>query len=185
MTMGVKRRSLIGLSVGALLRAWCPQQTREAVLPHADRVTHGDRVMSTLYGEERVGTATDVDDLQKQLAEIGYSVNTLAALKRNPETGETDDASLRLVDDENPRWQWHVHLFKTGEKTDIYIHYEVRPDPVPIAGESWEDVTDRLDVHYAPVAVYHRPSADIREDIDHPAFLTGFTHRELDAVLSG
>ena len=73
----------------------------------------------------------------------------LQAAKKHPETGEIHEYSLRKVDPNDNRRQYHVHLWGGGV-TSIYSHHEFRPDLRVLEGESLEDAKERLQTHYRP-----------------------------------
>jgi len=74
----------------------------------------------------------------------------LSAAKIHPETNETHDISVRKVDPETPRKQWHVHGWVFEDRIEIASHYEFRPDPVLIGDEYPTDMIERLRTHYRP-----------------------------------
>jgi len=74
----------------------------------------------------------------------------LEAAKTHPDTGQVHDKSLRRVDPDNPRRQWHIHLFKVDGVVEVFSHYELRPDARPVAGESPTDAYERLQEHLRP-----------------------------------
>ena len=74
----------------------------------------------------------------------------LEAAKIHPTWGEVHDYSLRKVDQESPRWQYHVHVWEREKWSEIFSHYELRPDFRRINGESWNKMYDRLREHYRP-----------------------------------
>ena len=81
----------------------------------------------------------------------GYHPHHLAAAKYHPRTGALDTSSWRRIDENNPRWQWHAHLWddKKG-RTELSSHYEYRPDARLLADESWTMMRERLENHYQP-----------------------------------
>lgn len=84
----------------------------------------------------------------------------LSAAKYHPETGELHTKTYRKVDPDNPRAQWHVHLWESfGESIEeahyeVFSHYELRPDPWPVADETWRECIQRLREHYRPGESY-------------------------------
>ena len=74
----------------------------------------------------------------------------LAAAKIHSTEEIVDEYSCRKVDPDNPRWQWHVHLFKIDDVTEIFSHYEMRPDFKKIDGEDTAEMLGRLQIHYRP-----------------------------------
>ena len=97
----------------------------------------------------------------RQLREGGYETPPtfagipLAAAKEHPETGRVHDVSLRKVDEDNPRMQYHIHYWieRTGDEAEveIYSHYEFRPDFKPVGEETTGEMIERLRTHYRPV----------------------------------
>jgi hypothetical protein len=129
---------------------------RRRLLPVLDRVlgSVGLYAAYELHPEEFVGAIRlprGVDAVREYLLERGYERSRLAALKHHPETAATEDASLRRVDPDRPRRQWHVHLFARGDGVvELFSHYEYRPDPRPLADESARQCLERLREHYRP-----------------------------------
>lgn len=80
----------------------------------------------------------------------GYERNPLSAAKLHPETGEVDQASWRRIDPDNPRWQWHVHTWTDETTTEVFSHYEYRPDLLILGEETPSEMFDRLEMHYNP-----------------------------------
>jgi len=78
----------------------------------------------------------------------------LAAAKEHPETGRVHDVSLRKIDEDNPRMQYHIHYWiersGKGAKAEIYSHYEYRPDFARVADETTGEMIERLRTHYRP-----------------------------------
>ncbi len=76
----------------------------------------------------------------------------LTAAKLHPETGQVHDATFRKVDSDNPRWQWHIHLWDCMcmGYFEIFSHYEMRPDFERIDGEDTAEMLGRLQIHYRP-----------------------------------
>ena len=76
----------------------------------------------------------------------------LSAAKYHPREGDrVDVASLRRVDPDDARRQFHVHLFDEGAgETLICSHLEYRPDLRPVGGERLPEAVDRLREHYKP-----------------------------------
>ncbi len=77
----------------------------------------------------------------------------LAAAKEHPETGEVHDVSLRKVDEDNPRMQYHIHYWVQGGdeyQAELYSHYEFRPDFKPVGDETTGEMINRLRTHYRP-----------------------------------
>ena len=79
----------------------------------------------------------------------------LAAAKEHPETGRVHDVSLRKVDEDNPRMQYHIHYWierkGDGAEAKLYSHYEFRPDFARVGDETTGEMINRLRTHYRPV----------------------------------
>ena len=81
---------------------------------------------------------------------------SLTATKLHPERGTVHDATVRKIDPDNPRWQWHVHLWYVvdgapGESYyEVFSHYEMRPDFKKLNGEDKSEMIGRLKIHYRP-----------------------------------
>jgi hypothetical protein len=62
------------------------------------------------------------------------------------------DVSLRKVDPDNSRKQYHVHLWhiENNKYWKIASHYEYRPDFTRVGDESTSDMIARLRTHYRP-----------------------------------
>ena len=107
----------------------------------------------TLDRRERVGTLP-LSPLE--WSAYGYTTNPsllgvpLSAAKIHPETDRTHDISLRKVDPENKRKQWHIHVFRQGTKMEVFSHYEFRPDLNPVGDEDIVEMKQRLKTHYRP-----------------------------------
>jgi len=94
---------------------------------------------------------TPASAVSRVLTANGYErLGLLSAAKRKPATNIYDSGSYRRVDPENPRRQYHVHLFDGLLGTAVYSHYEYRPDLRPVAGESLREMVGRLREHYRP-----------------------------------
>lgn len=136
------------------------QAQREEYLPKADSVL--DRVgyysAYQLDESEFVGTTPyAIPGPKWYLTEkAGYEYNGLAALKYHwDDETKHDTGSYRKVDQDNPRYQYHVHLFLMGtDPTEptfhVASHYEMRPDLRPIADENLLEMYSRLRTHYRP-----------------------------------
>jgi len=107
----------------------------------------------TLDPREKVGT---LPLSPIEWSAYGYTTNPsllgvpLAAAKIHPETDNTHDISLRKVDPQNKRKQWHIHVFKQGTKMEVFSHYEFRPDLNPVGDEGFGEMKERLKTHYRP-----------------------------------
>lgn len=75
---------------------------------------------------------------------------SLVAAKQHPETGRVHDVSLRKIDPENERKQYHLHYWLEGTKAQIAVHREYRPDFKPVTDESLSEMIERLKTHYRP-----------------------------------
>lgn len=178
----VKRRSVFGALGGALVPLTDMDRTRELMRDYFLPVVG---LETDLQPAEYVATVpASVGEVEESLEAIEYVPNGLAATKHHPETGATDDASLRRVDAEHPLYQYHVHLFERPKGVDIYLHYEPRPDPVPLGAESWGDVPDRLVGHFERNDIYKSSSgrASPMKSVDW-VYLISVSHDELDEVV--
>jgi hypothetical protein len=73
----------------------------------------------------------------------------LEAAKQHPLNQSVHDVSLRKVDPNNPRMQYHIHIWDYRPK-ELYSHYEFRPDLKVLAGETLSEAIERLRTHYRP-----------------------------------
>ena len=95
-------------------------------------------------------------DLYHYLEWIGYERNptfmglSLVAAKQHPETGRVHDVSLRKVDPENERRQYHLHYWVDRHSAQIAVHWEYRPDFEILEGETLGEAVERLRTHYRP-----------------------------------
>lgn len=105
-----------------------------------------------LHEAEHIATiAQPVERVVDELESMGYEASTLAALKLHPEYGVADAGSYRRVSTHNPHWQWHVHVFDVArDATDVFSHYEYRPDVRPLGDETLCEAAYRLREHYRP-----------------------------------
>ena len=129
---------------------------------------------------EHVGDAPGhLADTHAALRAAGYEPSPslgpipLEAAKRHPETGDPHRYSLRRVagvDDASDvnaiadrtdaarhdmepaahQLQYHVHLWPRDGHIELHSHFEWRPDPRRLDGETWTDTYDRLRSHYRP-----------------------------------
>lgn len=130
---------------------WAPMR-RQSVLARIDPIARqfGKYTAYRLSSEEFVGYHPR-DGVLDSLRSLGYEMNLLSAAKYHPETGDLDEWSIRRVDPDHPRWQWHVHVWeRSNDRAEVFSHYEYRPDPIPIDGEGMADMQDRLREHYNP-----------------------------------
>lgn len=110
-------------------------RVRVGLLPLVDQALagHSPYTAYTLDESEHVMTQWEEDGVQGArdlLWRLGYSYNVMGAAKYHWETGRVDDGSYRLIDEDNPDWQWHVHIFHLGEGVvDYASHYELRWEP--------------------------------------------------------
>ena len=123
------------------------QRLLAALDPFARR--HGKYTAYELPTDEFIGDLPRTEE-SVDLSEHGYESHALSAAKFHPVTGALDDSSWRRVDPDNPRWQWHVHVWHRDDRAELFSHYEYRPDLRVLWGESWSDFTQRLHDHYYP-----------------------------------
>ena len=143
----------LGLT-GAYLETINPPTTwprRQEVLSRVDPVARyfGGYTAYQLNRAEYVGTIASKFD-SFDLDHYGYDHNLLSAAKYHPVTAELDDGTWRRIDEENTRWQWHIHIWDRDEGTELFSHYEYRPDPWILDDESASDMRQRLWDHYNP-----------------------------------
>jgi len=109
-----------------------------------------------LDAKEHVGDAPHKAPFHSRLVNAGYETPPkvmgvqLSATKLHPDTGEVHDFTIRRVDADNPRWQWHVHVWERDNVYEIHSHYEMRPDMRRIDGEDYAEMIGRLKIHYRP-----------------------------------
>jgi len=111
-----------------------------------------------LDSRELVGTTSDhtLFSIEARLRSRGYESPPtvagipLSAVKTHPEDGTSHELTLRKVDPDNPRKQWHVHLWERDGVVELYSHYEFMPDLNRVAGETHAERMDRLQEHYRP-----------------------------------
>lgn len=128
---------------------------RQLAYPAIDAVLQpfGGYATYELNEAEFVTTIADVgpDSVARMLQLNNYErMSLLAALKKEPGGPRYDSASLRRVDPDHPRRQWHVHLFDGPRAVGVYSHYEYRPDLTRVADESVREAVARLREHYKP-----------------------------------
>ena len=138
----------------------------------ARRLTDGRLYLAYTLRGERVGVAPSslsVHEVRECLQSRGYERSPsvgpvpLEAAKRHPETGATHDLALRKVGeagddrhaaaihaDEPRHTQFHVHGFERDGAVELQSHFEWRPDPQRLGGETWGDTYNRLRSHYRP-----------------------------------
>lgn len=114
-----------------------------------------------LDSDEWVGTVEGMH-VAERLRQRGYEASpsvagiTLEAAKLHPDTGNVHDVSLRKVDPDNPRKQYHIHMWRDSTPQairlsgEIFSHYEFRPDFERVGDESYGDMIERLRTHYRP-----------------------------------
>lgn len=134
------------------------QDQRERLLPIVDRYAQqfGQYTAYRLSETEFIGTVPySLPGPEWYLTEkAGYEYCGLSALKYHwNDPGRTDDGSFRKVDPENPRYQYHVHLFLVGDdptqaEYHVASHYEMRPDLSSVEDESLSEMVSRLQTHY-------------------------------------
>ena len=106
--------------------------------------------------KEFIGLA-EWPNLDCRLRSLGYirpptvACIPLSAAKTHPVTGSIHDLTLRKVDPNDNRRQYHVHAFRMDSMAAIASHYELRPDLCKLAGETHEQRKQRLATHYRPV----------------------------------
>lgn len=125
--------------------------------PHARRLSGGRLYLAYQLRGEHVATVdSDLKGVEIFLRGNGYERSPsvgpvpLEAAKRRHDGDRTHDLSLRRVDPQNERRQFHVHLWADGDGVDVHSHLEYRPDLKRVAGESWREAYDRLREHYRP-----------------------------------
>ena len=130
---------------------------RRSIYPALDaplRAATGGRLYSSydVGPEEAVGVIPRLPLAARDLLlESGYEPSGLfAAAKTRERDGARAVASIRRVDPDNPRRQFHVHLFEHENGTEAYSHYEYRPDPHRLDGETHADRVWRLREHLSP-----------------------------------
>lgn len=92
------------------------------------------------------------EQFEQKLHEWGFERNPVAGLKTSL-SGEVEEGSWRLVDDDNPEKQLHLIFYdgrnipnaRTGELF-IYAHYEYRWDVHPIKHHRKKDVEEHRGV---------------------------------------
>jgi len=130
------------------------KQLKKRLNPVAQK--YGYYTAYELDAKEFVGDAPNKPPFHRWFVNAGYESPPkvmgvqLSATKLHPDTGEVHDFTIRRVDPDNPRWQWHVHLWYMQGETEIYSHYEMRPDMRRIDGEDKAEMIGRLKIHYRP-----------------------------------
>jgi hypothetical protein len=99
-------------------------------------------------------------DFYRRLESFGYEKPPtflgvpLIAAKKHPITNRIHDVSLRKVDPENTRKQYHLHYWleplDDGHEAQIAVHREYRPDITILEGETPAQAKNRLQTHYRP-----------------------------------
>jgi len=111
----------------------------------------------TLGRKEFVGIARTGGSLRRDMLLRGYEPAPrflgvrLQATKKHPVTGDMHDWSLRRVDRDNQRMQYHVHAWERDDCVEVFSHWEFRPDIARVSDESWDEMQERLQTHFAPV----------------------------------
>ncbi len=150
-----RRGVLVALGAGGL---WVlgaesvAMRIRRSLLPPLDPILRqvGGYTAYQLHEDEFIGVTEAIDD-EAALKALEYEPSVLAAAKYHPRSARTDDGSWRRIDPDNPRWQWHVHRWRRHDgSTELFSHYEYRPDLRPIAGESPAELYQRIRDHYYP-----------------------------------
>jgi hypothetical protein len=126
----------------------------KAINPIARRL--GGYTAYTLSEREYVGTVENDSDLQTVLRSRGYGDAPrvlgirLQATKLHPESGDVHDWALRKVSPVDESMQYHIHGWQSSAGTEIFSHYEYRPDLAALSGESQSERESRLRTHYRP-----------------------------------
>jgi len=94
---------------------------------------------------------TDIDSLYEHGYEEAptFAGIGLEAAKIHPISETVHDLSLRKIDPENNRKQYHIHIWMY-DPAEIWAHHELRPDIRPVGGESLREMYQRLRTHYRP-----------------------------------
>ena len=123
----------------------------------------------TLSTEEFVGLVSP--HKQPSLYELGYEKSptfagiSLEAAKIHPISGDTHDVSLRKIDPQNTRKQYHVHIW-LYDPAEVYVHREYRPDIRPVSGESISEMIERLRTHYKPTYGENYEQGEMCDDLE-------------------
>lgn len=153
---GISRREFVTVSglagVGIVLpgQEYFPRPL-QLILAKSDPIARqfGKYTAYQLSWDEFIGTG-EPDTEENEFRHRGYEPNPLAAAKYHPETNDLHDRSWRRIDDDHPRWQWHVHTWEDAEQIEVFSHYEYRPDPWLVGDESHSEMIQRLEDHYNP-----------------------------------
>ena len=137
------------------------KQLKKRLNPVAQKV--GLYTAYRLDESEYVGAAHSAWSAKAQIEDSDYESPPnvagiqLSAAKEHPHWDELYDLTYRKVDPDNPRWQWHIHLWLCGSEYkdvnvyyEIFSHYEMRPDFKKIDGEDTAEMLGRLQIHYRP-----------------------------------
>lgn len=135
--------------------------TRQRLDPYIRRATGGRLYYAYGLDGEHVGTFPTGVVLSPQhwvviLIREGYEPTPtlgpipLEAAKTRRGDTRTHDISLRRIDPDNPRRQWHLHGWIESDGLNLHSHYEYRPDLRPVAGETWGEAIDRAREHLKP-----------------------------------
>ena len=109
-----------------------------------------------LQEAEYIGVS-DASDSREQLRSRGYEPVPrllgipLQATKTHPVSERDHDWALRKVDESDPQMQFHVHAWRQPEGTEIYSHWEYRPDLRQLDCETHSMRKERLRTHYRPI----------------------------------
>lgn len=160
---------------------------REVAYPTIDRFSRpvGAYAAYRLDSAEYVGsTDLDVAGAIDALHDRGYEpAGVLAALKWHPDvTHRSDDGSYRKVAEQHPpdldctltrEWrpsecQYHVHIYGFRDRTEVFSHYELRPDLLAPTVS-----IERLRTHYRPT--YYS------SDPEHATYVQGLTSPDVVA----
>lgn len=182
--LGVSRReflSVLGATAFSGVSLWSSDGPgiRQYLLSKTDPLARrfGAYTAYQLHPEEFVGRMPH-DRPSFELWEQGYEPNPLSAAKYHPATRAIDDSSWRRVDEENHRWQWHVHVWAADDEVELFSHYEYRPDPRLLDGESRGDMHQRLRDHLYP-------NWDINHDSDEANYFLGKACPRIEELLDG
>jgi len=137
------------------------RQLKKRLNPVAQKV--GLYTAYALDKTEFVGVVADPWKTQAELEQRGYESPPnimgvqLTAAKTHPHWDRVHDLTLRRIDPDNRRWQWHIHMWLRGGDNkrqahhyEIFSHYEMRPDFKRIDGEDTAEMLGRLQIHYKP-----------------------------------
>lgn len=126
------------------LRAWADPLLRRIGLYSAYEITEQEYIGKT-GPHVRAWLEREYDRSPRLL---GVS---LEAAKYHWRTGDVHDVSVRKIDAENPRKQYHVHGWEIRDRVyALASHHEYRPDLRLLGGETPADAVERLRTHFCP-----------------------------------